>query len=159
MPTFNDSEARLPFQPEGDYVWCVIEFGSKISSGGKTAGSDLYEVTLEIEPKGSRCFESLIDHEATAWKIDTFLKSAGVKIAKGEAFDFRKDVVENANAAEANEKKPMKWVNPLGLRGWCHLVVEEYNGKKRNKVAIFYTDKAKLPPRVIAAPATDDAPF
>lgn len=153
MPTFNDSENLIPFVPEGDYVFCVTEFGQAISAGGKTAGATKYELALEIELKdgarGPRVFENLIDHPATAWKIDTFLKSAGVVLPKGAAFEF------NADDAASNGAQH---VPPLGLRGWCRLVVEEYpanSGKRRNKVATFYTNKPKLPARVIAPPAPD----
>lgn len=163
MPTFNDSENLIPFVPEGDYVFTVTEFNQAISAGGKTAGATKYELTLEVELKdgarGPRVFENLIDHSATAWKIDTFLKSAGVTLAKGEAFEF--------NVADA-EASGARFVEPLGLRGWCRLVVEEYpanSGKRRNKVATFYTNKAKLPARVIEAPRAEagvegvDVPF
>ena len=153
MPKFNDSENRAPFQPEGDYVFCVTEFEIGISNGQKTAGCEKYEVTLEIEGPGNQVFENMIDHESCSWKIDTFLKSAGVKLAKGEAFEFRKDTAE---------RKGVRWVNPLGLRGHCRLIVEEYekNGQKRktNRVAVFYTDKPKLAARVIEK-QEDDVPF
>lgn len=155
MPTFNDSENLIPFVPEGDYVFTVTEFSQAISAGGKTAGSTKYELALEIELKdgarGPRVFENLIDHALTAWKIDTFLKSAGVTLAKGEAFEF------NAEDAEAHRAK---FVQPLGLRGWCRLGVEEYpvnSGKKRNKVATFYTNRAKLSSKVIEAPRAEKA--
>ena len=146
MPKFNDSENIPPLLPEGDYVFCVTDFDSKISQGAKTRGSDMFELTLAIEPTGKQVYDNLIDHSTCGWKIDTFLKSAGVKLAKGESFEFRQDLA-NANA--------VKWVNPLGLRGWCRLVQEELppkEGRKAltvNKVATYYTDKAKISARVV----------
>jgi hypothetical protein len=160
MPTFNDSENLVPFVPEGDYVFCVTEFDQGISAGGQTAGCTKYELTLEVELKdgarGPRVFENLIDdshrggQSKCAWKIDTFIKSAGVTLPKGAAFEF------NADDAASNGAHH---VPPLGLRGWCRLVVEEYpanSGKRRNKVATFYTNKPKLPARVIETRRTDD---
>lgn len=161
MPTFNDSENIAKFVPEGDYTFTVTEFDQAISQGGKTSGSTRYALTLEVDlPSGSRgprVFESLIDHASTAWKIDTFLKSAGVALAKGEGFEF--------NEGDARKHRA-KFVNPIGLRGWCRLVVEEYpanSGKKKNRVSTFYTNKAKLPALVAAPQATvidaEDVPF
>ncbi len=94
MPTFQDSESRIPFVPEGDYKFTVTDFDSKIATGATTRGSTQYELKLEIESKGgaAHTYENLIDHPKTLWKMDTFLKSAGIKLAKGEGYDFRKDV-------------------------------------------------------------------
>ena len=153
MPQFNDSENKLMLVPEGDYIFCVIDAACKLQQKGKTVGSDVLQLELEIEPAGSHAWENLIDHPSCAWKIDTFVKSAGIKLTKGEAFEFRQD---------AAEQRGVTWVNPLGLRGWCKLSVEEYplnSGKKRNHVACFYTDKPKLPARVIAQPEEADKPF
>jgi hypothetical protein len=153
MPKFNDSENIPALLPEGDYVFTVIGFECKISQGAKTRGSDQFEVEITIAPAGKRVIETLTDHPSCDWKIDTFLKSAGIKLAKGESFEFRKDMAE---------KSGVKWINPLGLRGWCRLFVEEYekNGQKRktNNVATFYTDKAKLEAVVIEVPE-DEKPF
>jgi len=162
MPTFKDSDNLVRFVPEGDYIFTVTGFDQAVSAGGKTAGCTKYELELEIEiangARGPRVFENLIDHESCDWKIDTFIKSAGVNLAKGVPFEFTKD------EADANG---VQFVQPLGLRGWCRLIVEEYptnSGKKRNKVATFYTNKPKLAPRPIAAPVEpkitdDDAAF
>jgi hypothetical protein len=166
MPTFNDSDNLPTHVPEGDYIYTVTGFEQKISAGGKTAGATKYSLTLEIETRagerGPKCFENLIDHASTNWKIDTFLKSAGVTLSKGQGFEFNAD---DAAASGAS------FVEPVGLRGWCRLIVEEYplnSGKRRNKVAVFYTNKAKVPARVAApapaAPAAggisdEDVPF
>ena len=167
MPKFNDSENQAPIQPDGDYIFRVIEFSSGISAGSKTRGSDDYKLTLELEPSGAKVNERLIDHPSCDWKIDTFLKSAGVQIAKGAAFEFQ----ENRAIASG-----VPFINPIGLRGWCRIHTETYAKKgepaedkgkwtgKSNKVAIFYTDKPKLPridPPVEADPfaAEDGGPY
>jgi hypothetical protein len=144
MPQFNDSENKtFELLPPGDYVFQVTEFEIGISNGGKTSGSDKYDMKLAID-KGDGVFvevrENMIDHPSCAWKIDTFLKSAGVDIKKGDAFEFRQDVAQD---------KDVLFVDPIGLRGWCHIKNEAGTNdptKKFNKVSTFYTTKEKLPP-------------
>jgi hypothetical protein len=158
MPTFQDSDnISNVIVPDGDYVFCCTGFDASISSGGKTAGADKFslDLALEVPGQGATVYENLIDHPSCAWKFDVFLKSSGVRLVKGEQFDFRRSVADNLR---------VRWINPIGLRGWCHITTEEYTPKaggekkKKNKVAIFYTDKQKLPPRVIEQ-AEEDTPF
>ena len=155
MPVFGDSNNVPPLLPEGDYVFCVVGFECKISQGPKTRGSDQFEVELEIEPSGKKVNEIMTDHPSCSWKIDTFLKASGIKLAKGAAFEFRQDV------ALASD---VPWVNPLGLRGWCRITQEEVPAKENrkaftvNRVGTFYTDRPKLPARVIEVPE-EDKPF
>lgn len=141
MPVFNDSEAVVyELVPEGDYVVRVIEFDIGLSKGSKTAGCDQYEVKVEVEGHKCRLYEVLIDHPSCAWKIDLFLKCMGVKIEKGKAFEF-----DYAKAQRAG----ITYVDPYGLRGHVRIVVEEPREpgrKRRNKVAVWYTDRPKLDP-------------
>jgi hypothetical protein len=162
MPVFNDSNNIPPLAPEGDYVFTVKAFEIGISQGPKTRGADKFTLELDLEPPG-QCTESLIDHAATSWKIDCFLKSAGVKLAKGQAFEFRKD---------AAESQGVLWVNPLGLRGWCKVIQDTIPPKTEedkkaiaagtkkplvvNRVAVFYTDRPKVAAKV---QAEEDRPF
>ncbi len=156
MPKFGDSENIMTLVEEGDYVFCVVDFKQGLSTGGRTSGCEKYELKLELEGVNSFVKENLIDSPNTAWKIDCFLKSAGVKLVKDEAFEFRED------AALANQ---VRWVNPIGLRGHCRVIVETYEKKsddvgkptgKSNKVQVFYTDKPKLAPKVVDE---TDVPF
>lgn len=158
MPVFGDQEARAPYQPEGDYVLEVIGMEQGISKGKKTGGCTSYEFEIDVFDKAGkrvgRCYETLIDHAELAWKFDTFLKSCNVALKKGQGFDF-----VQTQAAKAG----VTWIDPIGLRGWGRLTVEEYNGKKRNRVSIWYTDKPKLARAVRAdepeQPAGEDCPF
>ena len=148
MPTYNDSDNIEQMVPEGDYKFTVVQFDEGISSGAATAGSTMYKLKLEIAlikpgTRGPTVYENLIDNSKTAWKIDTFLKSAGIKIPKGTSFEFDKS---------AAAMKGVAHVNPYGLRGWCRLLVDDYQGKKKNKVAMFYTDKEKLARDTSVAP-------
>jgi len=162
MPIYQDRDNQtFVLHPPGEYQFQVVAYETGLSMGAKTRGSPMWELKILIEQKGGHVFESLIDHEACSWKIDTFLKSTGVVIAKGSAFEFDR---------AASISMGCTWVNPVGLRGWCHLIVEEFtpqgatSPKKKNKVGAFLTDKPKLP-RIVAVPPAataeivDDIPF
>lgn len=142
MPRFKNQENQaFVLLPPGDYTFEVVEMEAGIQSGtGKTAGSPFWEVKLKID-KGGTVFERLIDHPTCDWKIDTFLKSTNSAPPNGEAFEFVETAARDAGCL---------WINPIGLRGWCHLIVDEYTPKgattpqKKNKVGAFLTDRAKI---------------
>jgi hypothetical protein len=152
MPVFHDSENRPPavlFKP-GDYKFTVTDFEIGMSNGGKTSGCPQYSMALSVDvDKGATVYETLTDdsdkgkNSKCAWRIDTWLKCCGVKLAKGQSFEFRQD--------EANTNG-VPWVNPIGLRGWAAFHQESYIPKGSTeprfsmKVRTFYTDKEKLPP-------------
>lgn len=171
MPVFKDQDNKdFVLLPPGDYVFRVESMECGISTGSKTAGSPFWEFELAIEdPRGGVVFERLTDHSLCSWKIDTFLKSTNAAPPKGTAFDFSQEAAESAGCV---------WVDPIGLRGHCQLTVEEYKKVfstekyKNNKVAVFLTNKPKLPraerpkqeePPIASAPTsepeTDDLPF
>ena len=152
--------------PAGDYIFTVVAFECGIQNGGKTNGSDFFEMELEIDGKpGSKVREKLIAHESTGWKINNFIQCAGITLGEGEEFEFRKDLAEQNGAT---------WVNPIGLRGHCALIVDTYAKKtdpgypnvppnkmtgKSNKVAMFYVDKPKLPPNEALRAVPDPEDF
>jgi len=143
MPKFTDAENKIyTLLPEGDYKYMVTDWEIGISTGPLTAGSEKYTAKFTlIDHPGSELRETLIDHPKTGWKIDTFLKSAGIRPGKDEVYEFNQRVAEESG---------VRWINPIGLRGWCKLIQEDYVTKakvviKVNKIAIFYTDKEKLP--------------
>jgi hypothetical protein len=160
MPTFKNAENKTQSElvPDGDYVFCVVDFEQGLSSGDKTNGATMFELTLELENTKAVIYENLIDHESTGWKLDTFLKSCGIQLKEGQAYEFRSDLAEQAGVT---------WVNPIGLRGWCRIETQGYTPKgatairKVNKVATYYTDREKLPRRAIGdeAVSEEDQPF
>ena len=141
MPIFNDSEAIPPFVPEGDYLVRVTELERGISKGAKTSGSDQWVLTLAIEKAATgllqpgRLRDWLTEHPSTITRMDNFLKCMGVRPPKGSGYSFDAD-----EAAMAG----LLYVNPIGLRGWVYLTLEEYQGKKNNKIGVYYTDKQKV---------------
>src|SRR4029450_503655 len=154
MPIFRDAEPTGTIVPEGEYVLSVKRFEQNLSTGAKTKGSDMYEVVFEIEPGKGQCIERLIDHPSTDWKIDLFLKSAGVQLTKGQPYEFN---LERAKAKNA------RWVNPLGLRCWAHVVIESYEKRgggvgRKNAVAAFLIGNGKVPPAPSTPAATAATP-
>lgn len=170
MPTFTNQENQaFVLHPPGDYVFQVTGIETGIQGGtGTTAGSPYWELKLAIEGNGGVVFERLIDHPSCNWKIDTFLKCTGAAPKPGASFEFDEDAAAASGCL---------YINPIGLRGHCHLIVDEFQKagstekRKKNKVGTFHTDKPKLPraesptpaPAPAAAPATtaetDDIPF
>jgi hypothetical protein len=143
MPIFQDSENAYAVVPEGDYVLCVYEFSSDLSTGKKTTGAKRYNIVFTVEGTDSKIKESLIDHESCIWKIDTFLKSCGIRnLQKGQAWEFEKDEAE---------KQGVPWINPMGLRCHAAIIHDTYTSQRgnevtKNKIAAFYTDREVLPP-------------
>lgn len=181
MPVFKNQENKVSvLLPPGDYIYTVVNYESGLQTGnGKTAGSPFWELHLEItDPKKQTAsvYERLIDHPSCDFKIDTFLKSAGVQLDPGTSFEFDERIAMESG---------YQHVDVIGLRGWCALVVDEYDKKgggtaKRNKVSAFLTNRPKLgrvsppppppahsprpapaaaPTTQVADPLSDDVPF
>lgn len=139
---FQDSENIPAVVEAGDYVIRVTETKFGLSQ----AGNAKVDLTLQIEKTGTILYDTLTFTDKAFWRIDTFLKSCGVKLAKGQGVEFDPDV----------EPGPGEVFIPLvGLRGWATLFVDEYpkdSGRKKNKVLMWITNKEKLariapPPR------------
>jgi hypothetical protein len=154
MPVFTNQENKaFVLRKAGDYPFQVVGMESGLQTGtGKTAGCPYWEMKLKIDDaEGGTVFKRLIDHPSCNWMIDTFLKSAGVEVTEGTAFEFVEDTAESSGCL---------WIDPIGLRGWFHLGVEEYDSKKsgqkekRNSVLSFLTDRPKRPRVGQSAPAS-----
>lgn len=150
MPVFQDTPARtFELPPEGDQILRVENFEVGISNGSRTSGSEEYDVTFMSETNGAQFTVTMWDHPKTWWKVDNWLKSSGVALSKGQAFEFRQDVAAT---------KGVTWVDPIGLR--CHAKVTHKPGTKDTtkrfaEVAIFYTDRPALPRHVDDEPAAE----
>ncbi|MEL0098700.1 MAG: hypothetical protein VW907_04015 [Opitutae bacterium] len=139
--TYKGRESLPDCVDPGDYIVRVIEAEAGISNGAKTRGHDTLKLKLKEENSGATFFEVLTFHESCDFKIDTFIRSTGIKAEEGKEIEL----------------------NPpdlVGLRGWVSLRIDEYNGRKGNKVAIWLTDREKLD-RVEPefGDDDDDAPF
>lgn len=144
MPVFQDSESAYQVVPEGDYTLTVFEFMTDLSGGKKTSGCERFNIVFNIEGTNSKLRENLIDHKDCIWKIDAFLKSAGIRnLKKGQAFHFEKDKAEELG---------VPWINPMGLRCQANVGHDKYTSQRsgkevtKNVVVTFYTDRDIVKP-------------
>ncbi len=145
MPSYNASTPteRPDFVEPGDYQVEVTDAIETISKGGH----EMIELKLKTSA-GSYLYDFLVFIPNAFWKIDSFRAATGEDVTPEEDVEITADDV-------------------IGRTGTARLVVEEYNGKKRNKVAAWLTAKpGKTPaPKAAAKPATqateqdDDIPF
>lgn len=114
MPTYKSSEptSRPDFVPAGDYTVEILNAEESVSK----QGNDLIELKLRIEPSGAICFDNLVFTQNAFWKIDAFRAATGEKVVPDEEVNIECDDL-------------------IGRTGRARLVVEEYNGRRRNKVA------------------------
>ena len=105
--------------PEGDYDFVVDDAGEKES----TRGNAMIELQLAIEHDGSRVrvFDHLVFTRNAFWKIDAFRICTGEKLVEGQKVNFEAE-------------------DCIDRKGRCHLCIDTYEGKTRNKV------NAYLPP-------------
>lgn len=116
MPTYKSSEptSRPDFVPPGDYIVEILNAEESVSK----QGNDLIELKLKIEPSGALCFDNLVFTPNAFWKIDAFRAATGDKVIPDEDVHIDCDDL-------------------IGRTGKARLVVEDYNGRKRNKVAAW----------------------
>ena len=147
MPTYNASTPteRPDHVEPGDYEVEVIDAVESLSR----SGHEMIEMKLRTSA-GSYHYDFQVFIPNAFWKIDSF------RAATGEAVTPEADVEIVAD-------------DLIGRSGTARLIVEEYNGKKRNKVAAWLTPKAgKTPVPKATKPAAkpqpqdtedDDIPF
>jgi hypothetical protein len=99
--------------PEGDYDFVVDDAGEKESS----KGNPMIELQLLVEHDGAkvRVFDNLVFVENAFWKIDAFRLATGEKLVEGQKVNFEAE-------------------DCIDRRGKCHLYVDTYEGRSRNKV-------------------------
>ena len=112
-----DAENLPRFVKPGDYNVTVVEATDTVSQ----SGHEMIKLRLEVDGHGVHFFDYLVAAESSFWKIDTFRKSIGEKVVEGEEVEIIASRLE-------------------GRRGRARLRVEEYEGKKNNKVELWLTD-------------------
>jgi len=137
MPTYNASTPteRPDHVEPGDHPVEVIDAVESLSR----SGHEMIELKLRTSA-GSYLYDFLVFIPSAFWKIDSF------RAATGEAVTPEADVEIVAD-------------DLIGRTGTARLIVEEYNGKKRNKVAAWLALKAgRMPAMPTAKPATQPQP-
>ena len=142
MPSYRSSEptARPDFVEPGEYTVEVINAEETVSQ----KGSDMIELKLRVQPSGAIFFDHLVFLETAFWKIDAFRAATGESVTPDEEVDIHADDL-------------------IGRTGRARLTVEEFNGRKRNKIAAWLPPKPAAP--ALAATATakpkddDNIPF
>lgn len=128
--TYQDRDNNIMSVPEGDYVFGVAAAEMRLSK----QGNDMIELRLRLlgpfedgkmAEKGPLVYDYLVFGEKSEWKIDVFLKAIQKAPSKGAEVDITDDWLKR---------------EVTGALGWAHFSLEEYNGKKNNKVA-FYISK------------------
>ena len=141
MPKYISGLSADSVSPEGDYDYNVEE--AKLRTSKK--GSEMIELSLSIGQNGHRITDYLVFGGAllSSAHIDQFRTSIGEVILPGEEVEI--------NPSEL-----------IGKTGRVHIVVEEWNKQKRNKVG-SYLEPEELPglePVKPAKPAKKtDKPF
>ena len=149
MPSYTAStpSERPDHVEPGDYEVEVVDAIETLSK----SGHEMIELKLKTSA-GSYLYDFLVFIPNAYWKIDSFRAATGEAVTPDEETEITADDL-------------------VGRTGTARLVIEEYNGKKRNKVVAWLTPKpgrtpAKAAP--IAKPATqfqpksiedDDIPF
>lgn len=146
MPSYTASTPteRPDFVDPGDYQVEVIDAVETVSK----TGHEMIELKLKTQ-LGSYLYDFLVFIPNAFWKIDSFRAATGEEVSPEEEVEITGDDL-------------------IGRTGKARLSVEEYNGKKRNKVIAWLPTKpGETPaPKSTAKPATqtrstrnDNEPF
>jgi hypothetical protein len=113
MPTYKSGQQNGDVLPEGDYRFTVEKAILKTSSNN----NEMIELWLRL-PQGGLAIDNLVFTESSGWKIDQFRTSIGEVVLPDEEVEVKaSDLIE--------------------AEGFAHIIVEEYQGKKRNKVGSY----------------------
>ena len=137
MPSYTSStpSERPEFVEPGDYQVEVIDAIETISKGGH----DMIELKLKTSA-GSYLYDFLVFIPTAFWKIDSFRAATGEDVKPDQDVEISADHV-------------------IGRTGTARLTVEEYNGKKRNKVAAWIVGTTKPSAHPQPARRSDNEPF
>lgn len=130
MPSYKASTPteRPDHVEAGDYPVEVIDAIETTSKNGH----EMIELKLRTS-EGSYLYDFLVFIPSAFWKIDAFRASTGESVTPEEDVEITADDL-------------------IGRTGTARLALEEYNGKKRNKVAAWLTGDA-------AQAASENQPF
>jgi hypothetical protein len=137
MPSYTAStpSERPDFVEPGDHQVEIIDAIETISKGGH----EMIELKLKTS-SGSYLYDFLVFIPTAFWKIDAF------RAATGEVVEPDQDIEITAD-------------HVIGRTGTARLTVEEYNGKKRNKVVAWIIGDAKPVTQPQPARRNDNEPF
>lgn len=133
--TSQDAENKPRYVPGGDYLITVIEATETIA---KESGAEMIKLKLEVEEHGVRFFDYLVATESSFWKIDTFRKAIGEKVIEGEEVELFADDL-------------------LGRQAYATLRVEEFDGRKNNKIDAWLSN-GNVPPHSSKGSSSRSAP-
>ena len=120
MPSYTASTPteRPDFVDPGDYPVEVIDASETVSK----TGHEMIELKLKTSA-GSYLYDFLVFIPNAYWKIDSFRAATGEVVTPDDEVEITADDL-------------------IGRTGSVRLIVEEYKGKKRNKVAAWLAPKA-----------------
>jgi hypothetical protein len=130
MPSYRASEptARPDFVDPGEYQVEVVNAEETVSQ----KGHDMIELKLRVQPSGASLFDHLVFTETSFWKIDAFRAATGENVLSGEEVEIHADDL-------------------IGRTGRARLIVEEFSGRKRNKVAAWIAPQPVAPASAASA--------
>jgi hypothetical protein len=135
MPSYKSSEPTNPSEllEPGDYTIEVV--GAEESIAQKSRNEQI-ELKLKVEPSGAVVWDYLVFTANAFWKIDSFRAATGELVIPDEDVEIVADDL-------------------IGRRGRVRLIIEEHNGKKRNKVGAWLLPSPKTGTSP-ASPKQDD---
>ena len=140
MPSYRSSEptSRPDFVEPGEYTLEVLNAEEAVSQ----KGSDMIELKLRIQPSGAILFDHLVFMDTAFWKIDAFRAATGEHVGADQEVEIRADDL-------------------IGRTGRAKLIVEEFKGRKRNKVGAWLLPTPGSAPLHTATPSAnpDEIPF
>jgi hypothetical protein len=137
MPSYTSStpQERPDHVEPGDYEVEVVDAIETISKGGH----EMIELKLKTSA-GSYLYDFLVFIPTAFWKIDAFRAATGEMVEPDQDIEITADHV-------------------IGRTGTARLTVEEYNGKKRNKVVAWIIGDAKPVTQPQPARRSENQPF
>ncbi|MBN8457323.1 MAG: hypothetical protein J0M04_05730 [Verrucomicrobia bacterium] len=137
MPTYqaNTPTERPDHVEPGDYEVEIVDAIETLSK----SNHEMIELKLRTSA-GSYLYDFLVFIPSAFWKIDAFRAATGETVAPEQDVEIVADDL-------------------IGRTGTARLALEEYNGKKRNKVAAWLTGNAKPATQPQTANRNENEPF